>query len=88
MLANFLSAKMSVCDPLHPAHELPKKTNIKYDRLKFAQADVLKVLKQVDPQNAMGPDKISPHTLFMCALELAGPPTKLFQMGMLQKKLA
>ena len=88
MPAHFLSAKMSACDPLRQANELPRKTNSKFDSIKFTQADILKILKQKDPQKAMGPNKISPHILSMCAHELAGPLTKLLQNCKLQKKIA
>ena len=86
MLAKFFSAKMSARDPIQPAHELPKNASIKLDDIKITQAGVLKTLKQVDPQKAMGSDKISPHMLSMCAEELASPLTKLFQNCLLQKK--
>ena len=49
MLAIFFSAKMSVCDPLQPVHDLLKKTNVKFDGIKIIHTDVLKILKQVDP---------------------------------------
>ena len=86
ILANFFSVKMSVCDPLKLAHEVPGKTNVKLDCNKITQTNVLKVLKQVDRQKAMGPGKISPNRLSICAHELAGPLTKPFRNCMLQKK--
>ena len=88
MLAKFFSAKMSARDPIQPAHELPKNASIKLDDIKITQAGVLKTLKQVDPQKAMGSDKISPHMLSICAHEAVGPLTKLFRNCMLQKKMA
>ena len=86
LLANFFSEKMKVCNPLKPANKPPRKTNVKLEAIEITQANVLKILKEIDPQKAMGPDKISPHMLSRCAQELAGPLTKLFQKCMHQKK--
>ena len=56
--------------------------------IKITKVDVLTNPKKVGMQKGTGPDKINPNILLICAKELDGPLTKVFQNCMFHKKIA
>ena len=86
LLASFFSNKMNVPDPERPAPNLPTVTNSKLQVLTITSQEVRRQLKNLDVTKAVGPDKISPHTLTKCAEQLAEPLAALFQACLTQNK--
>ena len=86
LLASFFSNKMNVPDPNRPPPKLPKVTNSKLQGLKITPREVRTQLKNLDVTKAVGPDKISPHTLVKCADQLAAPLAALYQACLTQNK--
>ena len=86
LLASFFSNKMRVPDPDRPPPKLPPMTHSKLKGLTVTTREVRKQLKDLDVTKAVGPDKISPHTLSRCADQLAAPLAALFQACLVQNK--
>ena len=86
LLASFFSNKMKVPDPDRPPPKLPTVTHSKLQGVTITSREVRRQLKDLDVTKAMGPDKISPHTLVKCADQLAAPLAALFQACLVQNK--
>jgi len=79
LLASLFSEKMRVHDPDRSSPSLPLVTHSKLSSFVITEAEVRQHLNKVDVHKAIGPDKVSPHTLHKCARQLAAPLASLFQ---------
>ena len=85
LLASHFSQKMSVEDPDRPTPILSRMTNSSLSTLNVTAVQVEQHLLKLDVNKALGPDDVSPHTLKMCASQLALPLATLYQ-NCLQRK--
>ena len=53
----------------------------------ITEDEVLALLRKLQPDKSPGPDNIHPKVLRECAVELAGPLTKLFQTSMKEGRI-
>nr|XP_027227562.1 uncharacterized protein LOC113819537 [Penaeus vannamei] len=65
--------------------QLLPQTRSRFFNVSISVQEVRKELKSLDVTKAVGPDRISPHTLVNCADQLATPLAALFQACMAQK---
>ena len=79
LLATHFSRKMTVPDPLRHPPVLHKRTCLRLTDMDITNKQVKQLLLSSDINKASGPDNISPHTLKMCASELAQPLVLLFK---------
>jgi len=85
LLASYFACKMTVPEPNVPPPRLPPQTQSRLHNVSITGQEVKRELKDLDVTKAVGPDKISPHTLVQCADQLATPLAVLFQTCMVQK---
>ena len=65
----------------------PKKTAATMPRIHITKPGVTKLLRQLNPGKAAGPDSISPRVLKELAEELSDPLTRIFQKSLEEKKV-
>jgi len=85
LLASYFSEKMTVPEPAVPPPRLSPQTRSRLYNVSISVQEVKKELKSLDVTKAVGPDRISPHTLVNCVDQLATPLAALFQACMAQK---
>lgn len=86
VLAAHFSSKMTVPDPERVPPIVPEQTKATLGKLTFTAEDVRKQLLRVNPKKALGLDDISPRLLKVCANQLAGPLTMIFQESLSTRK--
>lgn len=69
---------------LHNADDQPpiisNSTSQMFDKVIFKPKDILRILQQLNPDKASGPDQIPTRVLKECSAELAGPLCRLFDL--------
>ena len=78
LLAKHFAGKMCIPDPERTPPTLPDVVSDKLVLVRTSESEVKDILRKLDVNKAVGPDKISPRLLYSCADELAKPLTSLF----------
>ena len=87
MFNTFFSKVFSTPDPDPPEHVPPPLNRDPLNSIKVGRAGVLKLLLNIKNNKATGPDGIPGDLLKMCANEIAGVYTLLFQASIDQGRL-
>ena len=76
----FFSAKCSLMNDLQPSNlpNFPSRCTTGLNHVRFRPTTIARLLRQLDPSKATGPDGVPARVLKICAAELASPLSRLF----------